>query len=145
MSRNLIYHAYHIVFSTKNHHKTLRPEVLQELPAYLAGVAKAESCFLIEANGVCDHIHILIDIPPTKAVSDVIRSLKANSSRWISERFNMPFEWQAGYGSFTVSCSTKDKVQDYIRQQEEHHKVKTLTEELEAYAKKFGVDLPKDL
>ena len=145
MSRNLIYHAYHIVFSTKNHQKTLRPEIIQELPPYLAGVAKAESCFLIEANGVSDHIHILIDIPPPKAVSDVIRSLKANSSRWISEKFNIPFEWQAGFGSFTVSCSIKDKVQDYIKQQEEHHKVKTLKEELESYAKKFGVELPKEL
>ena len=144
MSHNLIHHLYHIVFSTKNKAALLSSEIMEELPSYLAGIATAERCHLLKANGPADHIHLLVSIPPSIAVSDAIRSLKANSSRWISERFCLDFSWQNGYGSFTICRSIEDRVKAYIDRQEEHHKQVSFSEEMKDFADRHGLDWSGD-
>ncbi len=71
-----------------------------------------------------DHVHVLAKLRPDKAVSDVLRDLKANSSGWMKDVFPelKDFSWQNGYGAFTVSTSQIEKVKEYIANQEEHHR-----------------------
>ena len=97
---------------------------------------------LIAINGIPDHIHILIGLKPNKALSDLVRDIKANSSRFINENkwINGKFEWQAGFGSFSYSHSQITNVINYIQNQEEHHKKKTFKEEYVDFLKAFDID-----
>jgi putative transposase len=89
-----------------------------------------------------DHVHVLARLSPTFAVADVIRTVKANSSRWMNEQPEvMPlFEWQKGYGAFTVSYSRIEAVQHYIRNQREHHRVKSFQEEYIEFLERHQIE-----
>lgn len=89
-----------------------------------------------------DHIHILIGIKPNKALSDLVRDIKANSSQFINEKswINGKFEWQTGFGAFSYSHSQLTNVINYIKNQEEHHKTKTLKEEYLDFLKAFEIE-----
>ena len=113
---------FHIVFSTQGHVPLLRPDIRPELFAYMGGLVKEQKGKPIIINGVEDHGHLLISLPPNVSVSDAMRFVKANSSRWMKERFGKPFAWQKGFGAFSVSRSNVDAVAKYIRDQEEHHR-----------------------
>jgi putative transposase len=115
---------YHIVFSTKDRHAWLNNEISPRLPEYLGGAIRAEGGVALVINGMFDHVHILAKLRQDKAVSDVVRSIKANSSGWIHHTFSNRhvFAWQNGYGAFTVSASQVEKVKQYIINQEKHHK-----------------------
>ena len=76
-------------------------------------------------------MHLLISIPPIEPISDIVREIKANTSKWCNEQFQKThrFEWQKGYGAFTVSYSQVESVRNYIKNQKEHHLTKTFEEE----------------
>ena len=114
--------VYHIVFSTQGHLPLLKPEIRKELFAYMGGLIKEKKGKPIIINGVNDHAHLLASFPPDLSVSDAMRFVKANSSRWMKQRFGKPFAWQKGFGAFSVSRSNLDAVARYIRDQEEHHR-----------------------
>jgi REP element-mobilizing transposase RayT len=86
---------------------------------------------LISAGGIQDHLHLLVNLPPTVAVSKSIQDIKSNASKWVNETFAPPekFRWQIGYGAFSVSYSIRDAVDEYIRSQQVHHRKKTFEEE----------------
>jgi REP element-mobilizing transposase RayT len=86
-----------------------------------------------------DHIHMLLQFPPTLMVADAIREIKANSSRWMSREIGS-FAWQQGYGGFGVSKSNIAAVVRYIRNQEQHHRRMTFEEEFIALLKKHGIE-----
>jgi len=122
---------YHVVFSTKNREPWLRPEVQERVWSYLGGIARQNHLEPLLIGGVHDHIHLLIGIPPTVAVSEALKKIKGGSSVWIKQ--NIPgcrgFSWQDGYGAFTVSKSQEPEVKHYIGNQREHHRIKTFREE----------------
>ena len=93
-------------------------------------------------NGVSYHIHILIGIRPAQSISELMKSIKQNSSKWINENkfTNSHFEWQEGYGAFSYSKSQLNSVINYIENQEQHHKKKTFREEYINFLEKFEVD-----
>jgi putative transposase len=93
---------------------------------------------MVAVGGRENHIHILIAPPATMPLAVAIQKLKANSSRWLSEQ-GLRFEWQKGYGAFSVSASLVETVKSYIRNQEEHHRKRTFEEEFLALLKKSGV------
>lgn len=93
----------------------------------------------IAINGMADHAHILFHLPPTIALSDAVRLLKSNSSKWMNEH-GRNFDWQPGYGGFSVSISNTAAVAKYIRDQEKHHRNMTFEQEYRALLKKHGVD-----
>ena len=97
---------------------------------------------LIEIGGMPDHVHVLTSLPKTMALSDFVRTIKAESSRWIKglNPYYSRFSWQDGYGAFSVSASLIPKVVEYIRNQESHHKVKTFMEEYKAFLQAYGID-----
>jgi REP element-mobilizing transposase RayT len=119
------------VFSTKYRHPLIRTELQQRLYEYIGGIIRAQNGHLIEIGGVEDHIHLLVNFSPTKAVSDLIRDIKANASKWCNELSDQKqrFGWQKGYGAFTVSYSLLESVRCYIQNQREHHKAKSFEEE----------------
>ena len=114
--------VYHIVFSTQGHLPLLKPEIRKELFAYMGALIKEKKGKPIIINGALDHGHLLISLPPDVSVSDSMRFVKANSSRWMKQRFGKPFAWQKGFGAFSVSRSNVDAVARYIRDQEKHHR-----------------------
>ena len=123
--------AYHIVFSTKYRQPLIRPEFRDRLYEYVGGTIRGMKGHLIEIGGVEDHVHLLTAIPPTLALSDAIRDIKAGASKWVNELSvtSSRFEWQKGYAAFTVSHSQIEAVRRYLRNQETHHKQQTFEEE----------------
>ncbi len=115
---------YHIVFSTKNRQPVITDDVKSRLYDYIGGTIRKQGGIALAINGMSDHIHVLVKLRADKAVSDVLRDLKANSSGWMHEVFPelKDFSWQNGYGAFTVSASQIEKVREYIANQEKHHR-----------------------
>ena len=132
----------HIVFSTKEREAYLNDEIIRkQLYAYLAAVLKDHNCPALLINGTSDHVHILCNMSRTHTISDVIRQLKRGSTKWLKKQrpeFEK-FQWQAGYGVFSVSASNVSRVKGYISRQEEHHKKMNFKEEFTALLKKHMV------
>ncbi len=94
-----------------------------------------------DVGGIVDHIHILAGLRPSHRLSDVMREVKHESSRWIHETIGKrEFAWQEGYGAFTVSASNLDRVRDYVLGQEAHHRAKTFQEEYVAMLQRGLID-----
>ena len=131
-----------IVFAVKGRQNLISNKWKDELYKYITGIVANEDQKLIAINGMHDHIHILIGIKPNKALSDLVRDIKANSSRFINEKrwINGKFEWQSGFGAFTYSHSHLANVINYIQHQEEHHQTKTFKEEYIGFLKAFEID-----
>jgi putative transposase len=121
---------YHIIFSTKHREPWIREDAEARLWAYLAGIPQNNDCKPLLIGGTADHVHLLLGVPPTLALSEVLKRIKGGSSGWVKE--NIP-GWQGGYGAFTVSKSQMGEVEDYIRNQREHHRVHSFQEEYRAF------------
>lgn len=114
---------YHVVFSTKGRHPWITEDLRKDLHSYLGGIIRNIEGSAIAVGGVADHIHILASIPAKIAVSDAVRAIKSNSSKWAHETKQVAvFQWQEGYSAFTVSESNREAVKRYIENQEEHHR-----------------------
>ena len=131
-----------IVFAVKGRQNLISNKWKDELYKYITGIVANEDQKLIAINGMPDHIHILIGIKLNKALSDLVRDIKANSSRFINEKgwINGKFEWKSGFGAFTYSHSHLANVINYIQHQEEHHQTKTFKEEYIGFLKAFEID-----
>mgnify|MGYP000266984628 CR=1 FL=1 len=107
---------YHIVFSTKDRERLITEEFKEELYRYMAGIAREEGGTLLEIGGIDDHVHLLAKFKPSIAVSDMLRLIKTNSSKWLhEEKKHARFGWQEGYAAFSVSESQVVAVRRYIR------------------------------
>jgi len=122
---------YHFVFSTKDRELWIKPEIEGRIWAYLGGIANKNRMKPLQIGGVDDHIHILLGAPATMAPAKATQLIKGGSSAWIHTEFPelRNFEWQDGYGAFTVSKSAIPEVTAYIRNQREHHQRRTFKEE----------------
>ncbi|MBI3871765.1 MAG: IS200/IS605 family transposase [candidate division Zixibacteria bacterium] len=131
----------HAIFSTKNREPLILPPWRSRLFAYVAGIINESGGTTHLVNGTADHVHILLDLPRERSVSEMMRLAKTNSSKWIHEQFpaHRSFRWQNGYGAFSVSASAADRVKTYIARQEEHHRRKTFQEEYISFLKKHGI------
>jgi putative transposase len=138
MSHTYAQNVVHVVFSTKDRCKVIPKEFQPKLWAYAAGICKNLDIFVYAVGGTEDHIHFLIQIPPTLALAKAVLTVKSNSSRWAREA-NQHFAWQQGYGAFSVSASIVPAVVRYIRNQEAHHRRMRFDEEFLALLKKHGV------
>ena len=132
---NLLYHA---IFSVKNRQSILAKPIRDKLFPYMAGIVQNHDGHPIEINGVEDHAHLFFSLGTKHAVADVMRDIKASSSKWLNEQRLLPdkFHWQTGFAIFSVSQSLRPKVAAYVRNQEARHARKTFEEEyLDALAK----------
>ena len=133
---------FHIVFAVKGRSNYISENWKSELYKYISGIIANKDQKLMIVNGMPNHIHLLIGTKPNCNLSDLIRDIKANSSKWINEKkfTNFHFEWQTGFGAFTVSQSGVPKAIEYIKNQEEHHRKKTFKEELVDFLKAYQID-----
>jgi putative transposase len=129
----------HVVFSTKDRRKLLPKELQPRMWAYVAAICKNHQILTHAIGGSDDHIHLLIQIPPTLPVAGAVSTIKSNSSRWANEE-GVNFAWQQGYAAFSVSRSNIPAVNRYIRNQEAHHKKMDFDTEFLALLKKHGVE-----
>jgi putative transposase len=110
------------------------------LHAYLGGIINDLGGIPETIGGVEDHVHLLIGLRATHRLADVLRELKASSSKWVHDELQKPlFAWQEGYGAFTVGQSQIEAVKTYIANQEEHHRKRTFQEEYVDFLQKSGV------
>lgn len=133
---------YHLVFSTKNRQQFINEPIERDLYKYIAGVFRNLDAACVEINGMPDHVHILALAPPKIAVSEALRDVKANSSRWVHDnhRHLADFAWQDGFAAFTVSKSQVESVRQYIREQKSHHRTNDFKSELIALLDRNGVE-----
>ncbi|MHA2100564.1 MAG: IS200/IS605 family transposase [Candidatus Kariarchaeaceae archaeon] len=131
-----------VVFSVSGRQNLIGSSWKDELYKYITGIIKAHKQKLIAMNGVGDHIHILIGLKPNIALSDLVRVIKANSSKFINEKKYVrgKFNWQEGFGAFSYSQSQISTIIKYIENQERHHKKNTFKEEYLELLKKYSVD-----
>jgi len=139
VSHTYAQNVVHVVFSTKDRHKTIDSEFRPKLWAYVTGICRKLDIYVHSIGGMEDHIHLLIQIPPVLTLSKTVATIKANSSRWANEE-GRKFAWQEGYAAFGVSASVIPVVTRYIRNQEEHHKKMNFDAEFVALLKKHGVE-----
>ena len=132
----------HVVFSVKGRQNLIQNNWKDDLHKYICGIVNGKDQKVYAIGGVADHIHILISIKPNISVSDLVRDIKANSSKWINEKkyINQKFQWQEGFGAFSSSQSHLDTIIAYINNQEKHHQKRTFKNEYLELLEKFNVD-----
>lgn len=120
----------------------LEAAIRDEVEKYICGVARNLCVKALAINSVADHLHMLAEIPAALSVSELVGKLKANSSRFVHEKWpeRSKFGWQQGYGGFSVSRSGVDDVIRYIANQEEHHRTRTFQEEFIDFLRKYEIE-----
>ncbi|SRR5260221_1423423 len=131
---------YHIVFSTKNRLPFIENAWRPRLHEYLGGTVRGLGGVPLQVGGVADHVHLLVGLKAIHAVADIVREVKKASNSWVQESLDRKFQWQEGYGAFTVRRSDIGEVTDYIASQEEHHRKRTFQEEYLAFLEEQGIE-----
>ena len=141
MAHSYICCYVHYIFSTKSRDKLIAPDLEERLWPYMGGIAREHNMKALAIGGTNNHAHLLISLPSTLSIAKAIQLIKGGSSTWVSDTFAKykNFEWQEGYGAFSVSISHVDQTIVYIKNQKEHHKVQTFLEEYLAFLKKHGI------
>jgi putative transposase len=133
---------YHIVFATEARRPLIAPALATPLHNYLAGIIANLEGHALAIGGTADHLHILTTLGQNRAVSAVVRDLKANSSRWVRATYpeHGDFRWQDGYSAFTVGVAGLERVRSYIAHQEEHHRAVDYQAELIGFLRQQGIE-----
>ena len=132
----------HIIFSTENRIPYLRPDIREHVFRYMAGVGRGVGAAEVLVNGVADHAHIFLKLPPAIPIAEAVQKIKSNSSKWVHDERLLPraFSWQTGYAAFSVCPSKAAEVTRYIENQDLHHKKVSFQEEYLEFLKKHGID-----
>lgn len=133
---------FQIIFTAKNHEKTLASRSRPELYKYIWGILKNKKCHLYRIGGISDHIHIVTHLHPVISLASIVKDIKVASAAYIKNNNLFPTfsGWQDGYGAFTYSFNDKDKLIDYVKNQEEHHKTKSFREEFIELLIEHGIE-----
>ncbi len=131
----------HLVFSTKNRQTFITPVIEPELFKYLATELRNMDCPSLAINGTTDHVHILFALSRTMTIANIVKSIKGSTSRWIKTRSTelRSFEWQAGYGAFSIGRSQVEQVTRYIARQKVHHRKLSFQDEFRILLRKYEV------
>ncbi len=132
---------FHHIFSTKNQQKIIRDDLQERLWAYMGGIVRENHMNALSIGGVEDHVHLLLSLPTRFLVSKAIQLIKGGSSHWIHTTFPQyhDFKWQEGYGVFSVSRSKIADLDKYIKNQREHHRIRSFREEFVAFLNEHGI------
>jgi len=132
----------HCVFSTKGRRPLITPDLQERLFPYMGGVAKKNRIKMIAAGGVEDHVHLLISLPKTVDISKAMQLIKGGSSKWVHDTFaeHRMFEWQEGYGAFSIGIGEVERTVDYIKRQPEHHQNKDFKTELTSFLDRHFIE-----
>jgi putative transposase len=137
----------HVVFTTKERRHWITTQLQEQLWPYLGGIARNNKMKALKIGGVKDHVHILLSLPATLDVAKAIQLLKGSSSKWIHDTFpdQRAFEWQEGYGAFSIGISAVADTIAYIENQAAHHKRMTFQEELASILRKHGIEFEPEM
>jgi putative transposase len=143
MSQSLSQVIVHGVFSTKHRTSWLDSELRESLFAYIATLLKSQGHVPIIVGGHDDHIHMLLGLSRTVAISDTIKHVKVYSSLWVKQEFEhrKEFGWQSGYGAFSVAYSSMDSAIAYIANQDDHHSKTSFKDEFRQLMKEHGIEI----
>ena len=131
---------FHIVFGTKDHVPLIAHTWEDELYRYIGGIIRGQKGEPIEINGMSEHVHVLTRLSPVVAISDLMREVKANSSKWARRTHEPKFAWQRRFGAFSVSESAVDSVREYIQRQKIHHQKQAFEDEYRALLRLHHID-----
>ena len=142
MSHSYVSNLLHYVFSTKERRPLITPDLQIRLFPYIGGIAREHNMKLIAAGGVDDHVHILLSMQKTIGISKAMQLIKGGSSKWIHDTFpeHRLFEWQEGYGAFSIGISEVERTVDYINRQAEHHKKQDFKSEFLGFLIKHEIE-----
>jgi len=142
MPQSLSLTILHLVFSTKDREPSIVPEVLPELHAYLATIARNHDGECYRVGGVADHVHLAIRLSRTISIANLVSELKSSSTRWLKTRSPIlaKFAWQRGYGAFSVGPKDLNAVIAYIDGQAEHHRTRSFQDEYRAFLRQYGIE-----
>lgn len=134
-----------IVFAVNNRESLIKKEWKNELYKYITGIIQNHNHKMIQINGMPDHIHILIGMRPTQALSELVKVIKGDSSKWINQKnyLKNKFSWQAGFGAFSYAKTQVSQVASYIQNQEHHHKTTSFKDEYIDLLTSFEIDYDK--
>lgn len=137
---------HHLIFKTLDEQPLITPEYRDELFPYIGGIIRSYQGRLLEIGGTENHVHLLAGFPPSPAMADMVRLVKANSSKWLNERGPRPgwFRWEPGYGAFSVSETQVSRVRAFIRDQQAYHWTKSFGEEFGRFIERHGFELNED-
>jgi REP element-mobilizing transposase RayT len=131
---------YHVIFSTKERFPFIKIDIKPRLYDYIGGTIRGLGGICLEIGGIEDHVHLLIKLKPTMDISKFLQDLKPNVTNWARREIQPKFEWQNGYGAFTVGESQIESVRRYIQNQEEHHKKVGFNDEFKDLLRKAGIE-----
>ena len=142
MAQSLAKVLIHLIFSTKRRRPLLPQTPYDALHAYAQGILKTQQCHIIEMNNVADHVHILFELHRTAALPHVVMHVKKGTSRWLKEQSPtfQDFEWQAGYGAFSIGRSQRDEVATYIREQQQRHARISFQHEFRKFLESYEIE-----
>ena len=143
MAQSLAKVLVHVIFSTKNRYPFLSDkDIRNEMHAYLGGTLNKLDSVAILVGGSSDHIHILCRLSRKYSIAKVVGDIKRASSKWIKTKGKMltKFEWQNGYGAFSIGKSETNRIKAYITNQEEHHKKKSFQDEFRLFLKSYEIE-----
>jgi REP element-mobilizing transposase RayT len=141
MSHTYCCSLFHCVFSTKERRKIIAPEIQPRLWAYMGGIAREHEMKALAVGGMDDHAHILLSLPSSLPIAKAMREIKSASSRWMHETCAMTsFEWQEGYGAFSIGQAQTPTTLAYITSQKEHHQKRDFQAEFIAFLKKHRIE-----
>jgi len=141
MSHTYCCSLFHYVFSTKDRRRIIVPEIEPRLWAYMGGIAREHQMKALGVGGMEDHVQLLLSLPSSVPIATAMRDIKSASLHWMSETCKIEdFEWQEGYGAFSVGCSQVDATLAYIAGQKEHHKKRDFHAEFVAFLKKHRIE-----
>ena len=141
MASTLTNLLYHIVFSTKHREPIITSPIRNDLYAYMGGIIRGEGGVLLEIGGMPDHVHLVTRFKSEPSVATMLKKIKSKSSQWLNDKPKRPgrFQWQVGYGAFTVSVSQLDAVRGYVQNQEQHHRRKTFQDEFRKLLERHNI------
>ena len=130
------------VFAVKYRKALLDKAWKEDLHRYITGIVQGHEHKMLQINSMPDHIHIFIGMRPTQSISELMKVVKGESTKWIKEQKDNlnSFAWQEGYGAFSYSKSQVNNVINYIKNQEEHHKKENFIDEYKKFLTFFGIE-----
>ena len=130
-----------IVFAVQGRKSLIKKSIREELQKYISGIVSNHKQKLLAIYCMPDHTHIFLSMKPNMAISDLVRTIKSNSSSYLKDRNLVnDFSWQEGFGAFSYAKSQAKNVIDYVLNQAEHHKKRTFKEEYVEFLNKFEID-----
>jgi putative transposase len=122
---------YHLIWGTKDRLPLILPRHEEDLYNYIIGKSEHLGCIIHRVNGMPDHIHVIVSIPPKISISEYVQKIKGSTSHYLTKKYFNSFQWQKGYGVYSISYKNLEIAIEYVKNQKEYHANSTTIDILE--------------